>query len=66
VFDATGTEVATLETDATGAFVVTLPPGRYRVQADPVEGMMGTPPPADVTVGSALVAVQLPYDTGIR
>jgi hypothetical protein len=66
VFDATGLEVATLETDALGAFVVTLPPGRYRVQADPVEGLMGTPGPVDVTVGSTLEEVQLAYDTGIR
>ncbi len=66
ILDATGTEVATLQTDATGAFVVTLPPGRYRVVADPVAGLMGTAPPADVTVGSALEVVQLTYDTGIR
>jgi hypothetical protein len=66
VIDATGTEVATLETDATGTFVVTLPPGQYRVQADPVEGLMRTPAAADVTVTSALAAVALAYDTGIR
>jgi hypothetical protein len=66
VFDATGLEVATMETDATGSFVVTLPPGQYRVQADAVEGLMGTAPPADVTVGAALSLVQLVYDTGIR
>ena len=66
VIDATGTEVATLETDATGAFQVTLPPGRYRVVPDPVPGLMGTASPADVTVGSALAIVQLMYDTGIR
>jgi len=66
VIDATGTEVATLETDATGAFVVTLPPGRYRVVPDPVPGLMGTAAPADVTVGATLAEVQLIYDTGIR
>ena len=66
ILDATGTEVATLQTDASGAFVVTLPPGRYRVVADPVPGLMRTAPPADVTVGSALELVQLVYDTGIR
>jgi hypothetical protein len=66
VLDATGLEVATLETDATGAFVVTLPPGRYQLRADPVEGLMGTAPTADVTVGSSLELVQLSYDTGIR
>ena len=66
VLDATGTEVATLETDAAGAFVVTLPPGRYRVAADPVQGLMRTAPAVDVTVGSGLEVVQLAYDTGIR
>jgi carboxypeptidase family protein len=66
VIDATGLEVATLETDATGAFLVALPPGRYRVQADAVSGLMGTAPPVDVTVGAGLAVVQLQYDTGIR
>ena len=66
VIDATGTEVATLETDATGAFMVTLPPGRYRVVPDPVDGLMGTAAPVDVTVGATLAIVQLTYDTGIR
>ncbi|MBA2380597.1 MAG: carboxypeptidase regulatory-like domain-containing protein [Chloroflexi bacterium] len=66
IIDATGTEVAQLETDAKGAFVVTLPAGRYRVQADPVEGLMGDAQPADVTVGTALALVQLSFDTGIR
>ena len=66
VLDATGTEVATLETDAAGAFVVGLPPGRYRVVADPVEGLMRTAPAVDVTVGSGLEVIELMYDTGIR
>ena len=58
--------VATVETDATGAFVITLPAGRYRVQADAVEGLMGTPAPADVIVGTSQALVELQYDTGIR
>jgi hypothetical protein len=66
VIDTTGTEVATLETDAMGAFVVSLPPGRYRVVPDPVPGLMGTAAPSDVTVGATLAVVQLVYDTGIR
>lgn len=66
VIDATGTEVATLETDATGSFTVTLPPGRYRIVPDPVDGMMGTAGPVEVTVGAGLAFVQLAYDTGIR
>jgi hypothetical protein len=66
VIDETGTEVATLETDATGAFRVTLPPGRYRLVSDPVQGLMGTAQPVDVTVGTTLAQVTLLYDTGIR
>jgi hypothetical protein len=66
ILDETGTEVALLETDASGAFVVTLAPGRYRVVADPVQGLMHSPGPVDVVVGSSLVVVQLTYDTGIR
>ena len=66
ILDATGLEVATVETDATGAFVITLPAGRYRVQADAVEGLMGTPAPAEVIVGTSQALVELQYDTGIR
>jgi uncharacterized surface anchored protein len=66
VIDETGTEVATLTTDASGAFTVTLPPGRYRLVPDPVQGLMGTAPPVNVTVGATLAQVQLVYDTGIR
>ena len=66
ILDATGLEVATLQTDAAGGFTVALPPGQYRVQADAVEGMMGTAQPVDVTVGATLALVQLAFDTGIR
>jgi Carboxypeptidase regulatory-like domain len=66
VLDASGTEVAVLETDLRGTFVVTLAPGRYRVAADPVGGLMHSPKAVDVTVGAGLVLVQLTYDTGIR
>ena len=66
VLDVTGLEIATLETDQSGAFVVTLPPGQYRVQADAFEGLMRTPAPIDVTVGAGLASVQLVYDTVIR
>ena len=66
VLDVTGTEVATMETDTTGTFVVALPPGQYRLVADPVQGLMRAPQPTDVTVGATQVTVQLTYDTGIR
>jgi hypothetical protein len=66
ILDSTGAEVATLETDAAGVFVVTLPPGRYRVVPDPVPGLMRNAAPQDATVGTGLAEVQLTYDTGIR
>lgn len=66
IVDLTGREVGQARTDATGAFVIAVPPGRYRVQADPVQGLMGTPPPAEVTVEAGLAEIILSYDTGIR
>jgi hypothetical protein len=66
VIDDHGTEVATLETDQAGRFAIALPPGSYRVQPDPVEGLMGTPAPVEVVVRDGPIAVTLTYDTGIR
>jgi hypothetical protein len=66
IFDERGLEVAQLETDAGGAFLVSLEPGVYRVVADPVEGLMRTPEPLEVTVGAAMSVVTLTFDTGIR
>jgi hypothetical protein len=66
VLAADGTEVATVTTDADGAFAVPLEPGNYRVVADPAAGVMRGPEPVQVTVGSAPVKVTLSYDTGIR
>ena len=64
--DATGSELATIVTDATGRFRVALPPGVYTVVGQPVEGLMGNPGPVDVEVGEADVTIELSYDTGIR
>jgi hypothetical protein len=64
--DATGTVVAQMTTDAQGRFHVSLPPGPYRVEPQPVEGLMNAPASVEVTVGASFVIVTLPYDTGIR
>jgi hypothetical protein len=64
--DATGTVVAEMTTDADGRFQVTLPPGRYVVEPQPVEGYMGTGDKIDVTVGAGFQVVRISYDTGIR
>jgi hypothetical protein len=63
--DAGGTVVAQVLTDASGRFQVGLPPGPYRVEPQPVQGLMGIAP-IDVTVGSSFETVRIGYDTGIR
>ena len=64
--DAGGTVVAQLTTDDSGRFEVALPAGSYRIEPQPVAGLMGTASPIDVTVGSAFETVNVAYDTGIR
>jgi hypothetical protein len=68
VQDEEGTEVLRMATDAAGTAAVELPPGRYRLVPQPVEGLMGTAPPVTVTVLSGVDAelVTIAYDTGIR
>jgi hypothetical protein len=63
-----GAEVATVTTGADGAFSVELPPGRYRVVAQPVAGLMAAPAPVEVTLvaGQSPGPIVLAYDTGIR
>jgi hypothetical protein len=66
--DAAGAEVARAISDADGTFSVELAPGAYRVTAQPVEGLMGTPEPMEVEVeaGQPMTELQVSYDTGIR
>jgi hypothetical protein len=64
--DATGTVVAQMTTDADGRFHVSVPPGDYRVEPQPVEGLMGAANTFEVTVGATFSEVQIAYDTGIR
>lgn len=66
VLDVNGTEIARLQTDADGRFVVTLPAGPYTVEPQPAEGTLRMPDPIPVTVGADFVTVDLEYDTGIR
>lgn len=68
VRDEDGGEVARMTTDADGRATVDLPPGRYSLVPQPVEGLMGTPGPIEVTVADGAVGepVAIPYDTGIR
>jgi hypothetical protein len=64
--NAGGTVVAQLKTDGNGRFQVALAAGPYRIEPQPVTGLMGTASPINVTVGSALKTVNISYDTGIR
>ena len=66
--DPDGAEVARTISGADGSFLVELAPGAYRLTAQPVEGLMGTPEPMDVEVvpGKPMTELQISYDTGIR
>jgi hypothetical protein len=62
-----GVEVAAVTSGTDGRFEVVLPPGRYELRPGPVDGLMGTAPPMEVTVQIGQPAeVTLGYDTGIR
>lgn len=64
---ANGAEVARLTTDASGLYRVSLAPGDYTLEAQPVEGLMGTPSALPFTVrDGAQTALDVVYDTGIR
>ncbi|MGZ8562260.1 MAG: MSCRAMM family protein [Candidatus Limnocylindria bacterium] len=66
--DASGVEVARVTSADDGSFTVALAPGAYRLIAQPVEGLMGTPAPMDVGVeaGQPMAELTVSYDTGIR
>ena len=65
--DADGREVKRATSDQDGSFSVELPPGRYQVMAQAVEGLMATPGPMEVEVEAGPPAeLQVSYDTGIR
>ncbi len=68
VRDIAGNEVARAITGAGGRFTLDLPNGRYTLEPQPVEGLLGTAAPVEVTLkpGGALALVELSYDTGIR
>ena len=64
----TGVEVARAVTDAEGRFALALAPGTYRLAAQPVEGLMGTPEAVEfgLDVGTSPLELMVSYDTGIR
>ncbi len=65
--DVTGAEAARFTSDGSGLYRIVLAPGDYTLEASPVEGFMGTPGPAPLTVAAgAETWLDVPYDTGIR
>jgi hypothetical protein len=61
-----GSVVAEATTEADGTFTVGLPAGEYTIVAQPVDGLLGTPAPIELTVVGEVSGVDLAYDTGIR
>jgi hypothetical protein len=60
-------DVVESTTDLHGSFSFVLTPGHYEVVAQPVEGLMGSPTPIEIEVGSNDIDLGvLLYDTGIR
>jgi hypothetical protein len=66
--DANGAEVARVTSQQDGSYAVELAPGSYRVTAQPMEGLIGTPAAIDfeVEAGQPMTELQVSYDTGIR
>ena len=67
VRDGSGAQVAVAISATDGTYFVSLPPGEYVVDPQPVQGLLGTAPkqPAAVKAGT-VIDVPLGYDTGIR
>lgn len=61
-----GNSVGRALSDADGRLSISLPPGRYTLNPQPVNGLLGTAPTQVFLISSADVAVTLRYDTGIR
>lgn len=63
---ADGRTVASLRTDASGQATVALVPGSYSLHPQPVGGLAGAAPEAQLEVGATPVTMTVTYDTGIR
>jgi hypothetical protein len=63
-----GVEVSRATSDADGRFGLSLAPGTYRLEPQPVEGGMGTAAPIEFRVDLGMPTAELivSYDTGIR
>lgn len=68
VLDASGAEVARVQSDAQGKFRLPLPPGTYTVRPLPPEGVpLPFAPEQTVTVSAqTFTPISIQYDSGIR
>lgn len=67
VFDEKGREVTRISTDPNGYFRSSLDPGLYRIEPQPVEGLLGTAPVFEVEIRPGItLEIATDYDTGIR
>jgi hypothetical protein len=67
VRDASGAQVDRTVTNAAGTYFSAVGAGTYTVEPQPVDGIMGTPPPQHVVVVAGQRATaDFDYDTGIR
>ena len=65
--DRSGSQVAVAISGADGTYFVSLPPGDYVVDPQPVTGLLGTAGQQQATVvAGSITDVPLDYDTGIR
>lgn len=68
VRNASGVEVARARSADDGTFSVSVAAGSYELVPQPVEGLMGTAAPVEVTVAEGVPSepIDISYDTGIR
>lgn len=66
--NASGDSVARVQSAEDGTFSVAVVAGRYELLPQPVEGLLGTAGPVEVTIAAGFPAEQIAisYDTGIR
>jgi hypothetical protein len=67
VFDRSGNEVTRVTSNPNGFFQIVLDPGTYRIEPQPVEGLLGTAAPFELDIfAGETIEVTVFYDTGIR
>jgi len=66
--DLAGHEITRVRSAGDGTFSLRLIPGSYSVIPQPVQGLLGTPGPTDLTVppDGSIDPIAITYDTGIR